>query len=451
MNIVKEIVDKKAMRRIPKTMIIKLNMVIVRDQDDQLLAFTDKITEDKKLYLNFVFSRDIKFKKVDKRKVLNMLKEYNSERESMLLNDNHIERELDKILEDAVRRGSSDIHIEPELYYTNIRYRVNGELIIVDRISKEEYSSIVNRIKVLADMDIANRLEPKDGKMFASIGVERFDIRVSSMPTTNGEKIVLRVLYKDENLNKIENLNFSNKQLNDINKLLSFKKGMIVINGPTGSGKSTTLYALLNELDKEKYNICTIEDPVEFEIPLITQSNINEKIGFNFAKALKYILRQDPDVILIGEIRDEETAKMAVRSAITGHKVLSTIHTSSGKEVYSRLLNMGVDSYLLEDSLIGVITQRLIKTLCDDCKVEHKYEIDGVIRVLYRECGCDKCNGTGYSGRIAISEVVNLTGNKEIAWGKELLSSAKKLVVDGKITFDDYILFKDGEGISDSI
>ena len=449
MNITKGIIDTKAMKRIPKTMVSKFNMVMTRDDDDNLVACSDSITMDKKLYLNIVFNKEIDIKKIEKRKVISMIKEYNLNRENSVLNENYIAVEVKKIIDIAIKKGASDIHIEPEVYFSNIRFRINGDLILHDRLSKDDYQSIINRIKVLAAMDISNRLEPQDGKMKVDIGIEQMDVRVSSIPTTNGEKLVLRVLYKDEGLNKLSNLNFSKKQIEKIERLLKFKNGMIIVNGPTGSGKSTTLYALLNELDKNMLNICTLEDPVEFDMPMITQSNINEKVGFTFSNALRYVLRQDPDVIFVGEIRDEETAKMSVRSSITGHKVLSTIHTSSGGEVEKRLLNMGVEKYLLDDALLGIITQRLIKTLCKACREKYDCEVDGDIKALYKACGCGLCSNTGYSGRTVVAEVVNLKAEEDIKWGDELLESVKELVLNGEITFDDYIIFKDSEGLGD--
>lgn len=451
MGFTQEIVDTEATGRIEKTMMKKLNLVIARDENYRLIALTDKETSEKKLYLNSLFLRDIPFKEINKKKVVSMINEYQNEREKFIINGNYIERELDKLIDDAVLKGSSDIHIEPERNYSNIRYRINGDLIEVNRLSKEEYSSIINRIKVLSNMDIANRLEPQDGKMSIKLGLKVYDVRVSSIPTTNGEKLVLRILYKDESLNKIENLNFNTEQIKILDKLLRMKKGMIIVNGPTGSGKSTTLYACLNKLDKFKLNICTVEDPVEFDLDNITQSNVNEKIGFDFHKALKHILRQDPDVILVGEIRDEQTAKMATRSAITGHKVLSTIHTSTGNEVYYRLLNMGIDKYLLDEALVGIITQRLIKILCDECKEEYIHEINGEKRVLYKNIGCTNCNSTGYSKRTVVAEVIDLTKykDKEIPWGEQIIKSLEKLLFEGKITFEDYILFKESEDIGD--
>ena len=451
MGFTQEIVDTEATGRIEKTMMKKFNLVIARDENYRLIALTDKETSEKKLYLNSLFLRDIPFKEINKKKVVSMINEYQNEREKFIINGNYIERELDKLIDDAVLKGSSDIHIEPERNYSNIRYRINGDLIEVNRLSKEEYSSIINRIKVLSNMDIANRLEPQDGKMSIKLGLKVYDVRVSSIPTTNGEKLVLRILYKDESLNKIENLNFNTEQIKILDKLLRMKKGMIIVNGPTGSGKSTTLYACLNKLDKFKLNICTVEDPVEFDLDNITQSNVNEKIGFDFHKALKHILRQDPDVILVGEIRDEQTAKMATRSAITGHKVLSTIHTSTGNEVYYRLLNMGIDKYLLDEALVGIITQRLIKILCDECKEEYIHEINGEKRVLYKNIGCTNCNSTGYSKRTVVAEVIDLTKykDKEIPWGEQIIKSLEKLLFEGKITFEDYILFKESEDIGD--
>lgn len=453
MNISMETVDSKTMRRISKTMALKFNLVMIRDEEDKITAYTDKINMDKKLYLNLVFSKDINFKKGDKRIISNMIKSYYETRQRNILSENYIETQLDKMLEKAIDKGSSDIHIEPYKYFSNIRFRINGELIIIDKLATEEYLSLINRIKVLAAMDIANRLEPQDGKLTLTLNKENYDIRVSSIPTTNGEKIVLRILYKDESLNKIENLNFSDKQKDQLRKILSLKRGMIIINGPTGSGKSTTLYACLNALDKEKLNISTVEDPVEFDIPLITQSNVNEKLGFDFSKALKYILRQDPDVILIGEIRDEDTAKMATRAAVTGHKVLSTIHTSSGKEVYYRLLNMGVDKYLLDDSLVGIVTQRLLKILCDNCK-EIANKIEDYDFNVYKHKGCELCNQSGYMGRTMVAEVVDLsTKDKEyiddFTWGEQMHEEARELLRNGKIGIEDYLIFKNGELLID--
>ncbi|WP_084748540.1 GspE/PulE family protein [Clostridium mediterraneense] len=453
------VIDSAAMKRIPKTMAVKFNLVMIRDEDDRIVAYTDKINNDKQLYLNFIFAREIKFKKGERKAILSMIKTYYDNRQVDLLNGNFIEKRLDKILEDAVKSSSSDIHIEPYRDFANIRFRINGELILIERISISDYLSLVNRIKVLSAMDIANKLEPQDGKMTVCLDENNYDVRVSSIPTTNGEKLVLRVLYKDVNLNNIEKLNFSDKQRKTLEKLIGLKRGIIIINGPTGSGKSTTLYACLNSLDKQKLNISTVEDPVEFEIPMVIQSNVNEKIGFSFSKALKYILRQDPDVILVGEVRDEETAKMAIRAAVTGHKVFSTIHTSTGREVYYRLLNMGVDQYLIDDALVGVITQRLIKVLCDDCKEKidkrefKKLNLYG-IKELYRHKGCEKCNYTGYKGRTIVAEVVDLVNKDKTfidnyKWGKEMYESINELLKDGKISIEDYLLFKNGELLID--
>lgn len=453
------VIDSAAMKRIPKTMAVKFNLVMIRDEDDRIVAYTDKINNDKQLYLNFIFAREIKFKKGERKAILSMIKTYYDNRQVDLLNGNFIEKRLDKILEDAVKSSSSDIHIEPYRDFANIRFRINGELILIERISISDYLSLVNRIKVLSAMDIANKLDPQDGKMTVCLDENNYDVRVSSIPTTSGEKLVLRVLYKDVNLNNIEKLNFSDKQRKTLEKLISLKRGIIIINGPTGSGKSTTLYACLNSLDKQKLNISTVEDPVEFEIPMVIQSNVNEKIGFSFSKALKYILRQDPDVILVGEVRDEETAKMAIRAAVTGHKVFSTIHTSTGREVYYRLLNMGVDQYLIDDALVGVITQRLIKVLCDDCKEKidkrefKKLNLYG-IKELYRHRGCEKCNYTGYKGRTIVAEVVDLVNKDKTfidnyKWGKEMYESINELLKDGKISIEDYLLFKNGELLID--
>lgn len=257
----------------------------------------------------------------------------------------------------------------------------------------------------------------------------------------------------------IDNLSLMEEQKNKINKLLKLKHGMVVINGPTGSGKSTTLYALLNSIDKEGINISTIEDPVEFTIAGITQTNVNEKVGLTFANGLKHILRQDPDVILIGEIRDEETAKIAIRASITGHKVYSTIHANSGNEVFNRLLDMGVEGYLVKEGVNSIITQRLVRKSCEKCKVKIELKNELVeklkgeqlsLKAYFKGTGCEVCNWTGNSGRKAICEIIfprEYKSKDDIVWGEELLKACFALVKKGEISLEEYYLLKECEGL----
>ncbi len=308
-------------------------------------------------------------------------------------------------------------------------------------------------------MDISDKLKAQDGKIsFLAKENLNYDLRVSSLPTVYGEKIVIRILYKREDLLSIDKLNFTFYQREKIRKILSLKNGMVVINGPTGSGKSTTLYALLNSIDKDGINISTIEDPIEFQLDGVTQTNVNEKVNLTFSNGLKYILRQDPDVILIGEIRDEETAKIAVRASITGHKVYSTIHANNGSNIFSRLIDMGVEKYLLDEALKGIIIQRLVRTLCEECK-EGVYIHDEKYEFLKRENifkakGCKACNYTGIKGRAIVCKITvndKRLGDSFRDDENELLESCRNLLLQGKISLEEYILFKESEMLNEEV
>jgi type IV pilus assembly protein PilB len=263
-------------------------------------------------------------------------------------------------------------------------------------------------------MDIAEKRMPQDGKIKYVKQKLNYDLRVSTLPTIYGEKIVIRILYKDEGIKHLSNLGFLKEDENKIRKMVSKSHGLILAVGPTGSGKSTTLYSILNTIDKCKNNIVSIEDPVEYTIDNINQVNVNSKIGLDFAKGLRSILRQDPDVIMLGEIRDEETARIAIRAAVTGHLVISTLHTNDAFESIVRLKDMGIAEYFIEDALLGVISQRLVRKICPYCRSEYKpsfreiKELDLLSAdVLYRGEGCTKCNYTGYKGRTVVYEIVH--------------------------------------------
>jgi type IV pilus assembly protein PilB len=366
----------------------------------------------------------------------------------------------DRSLEDvlvfnAIKDKVSDIHLEPQKNCVYVRYRINGTLVLVHKIDSSEYITLASKIKLKANMDITEKRRPQDGKIIVEYDGAKYDLRVSSIPIVYGEKLVIRVLYSDNFNYKFEDLGFSEEQIKIIRKIISLKNGMILICGPTGCGKSTTLYTILKEIDSKTLNVTTLEDPVEIVMQNINQMSLNNKVELTFANGLKSILRQDPDVIMIGEIRDEETANMAVRASITGHKVYSTIHCKSAREVYIRLENMGIKPYLLSDALVGIISQRLIKTLCDKCKeIDHENSLNE--KVTYKKCGCRDCNYSGYAGRQIVSAVYFLHEEKsktieELHENSNYLSNInmkldlEKLLLQGKISNGDYLEFIEGE------
>ena len=324
-------------------------------------------------------------------------------------------RITNSLLKQAVNAGASDIHLEPFQYFTIVRMRVDGNLNEITQVPCKVYKSICTRIKIMAKMDIATKLVPQDGKITEEIEEISYDFRVSSLPTMFGEKLVLRVLYKSERFINLDSLGFSTDKVMILRDILKLSHGMIVVTGPTGSGKSTTLYALLNEINSKNKNIITIEDPIEYDMPRINQVNVNSKAGLTFSTGLRSILRQDPDVIMLGEIRDEETAQIAVRASITGHLVLSTLHTNNAVTTISRLIDMGIPSYLVADSLVVVLSQRLVRKLCAYCKVEYEDISEGYQHLevfkgkkIFKALGCSKCSGTGYKGRTVVYELLKL-------------------------------------------
>ncbi|MBL4707496.1 MAG: type II/IV secretion system protein [Flavobacteriales bacterium] len=320
-----------------------------------------------------------------------------------------------ELISEAERLESSDIHIEIYEEKCRVRLRIDGKLIEKYIIHKDEYPAIINKLKIRANLDIAEKRLPQDGRISFSEDGKNFDIRVSVLPTLHGEKIVLRLLSRDATDININALGFEETQL--LNYLEGVKKGhgIVLISGPTGSGKTTTLYATLKELNDEKTNIVTIEDPIEYTLEGINQVQLKEQIGLTFSSALKSFLRQDPDIIMLGEIRDGETAKMAIRAALTGHLVLSTIHTNSAWGTISRLVDMGVPPYLLAGTLNVTASQRLVRLLCNNCKQKKElnsselplgYELPYDIKEVYEPVGCESCHYTGYTGRKALYEII---------------------------------------------
>ncbi len=324
---------------------------------------------------------------------------------------------IDRVIENAVKNNASDIHIEPYKDKIVIRYRIDGKLKKQFEAPKEPLNSMVTRIKLLSGMDIAERRMPQDGKFMTNIDNKEIDLRVSILPSINGENLVIRILDKSSFEFSKENLGLTEKDINVIDNITNKSYGIVLVTGPTGSGKTSTLYSILREMKTDENNVITLEDPVEYTMDGIVQVNVNSKAGLTFNSGLRAILRQDPDIIMVGEIRDEETANMAMRSAITGHNVLSTLHTNDAPSAIVRLIDMGIPSYLIAASLTGVIAQRLMRKLCDNCKEEYvaslyEKEVLGLDKYqdvkLFKSVGCPKCSGTGYKGRIGIFEIMEI-------------------------------------------
>ena len=337
-----------------------------------------------------------------------------------MVEDAPIVRLTNMIINQALQKRASDIHIEPQENIVRIRYRIDGVLREHMTAPKYTQAALVSRIKIIADLDITKRRIPQDGRIAMNVRGMSIDMRVSTLPTVNGEKVVIRLLTKDDSLINIENLGFSDHNLRRFENLISQPHGIILVTGPTGSGKSTTLIAALNELNDVEKNIVTIEDPVEYQLGGINQVHAKEKVGLSFASTLRSILRQDPDIIMVGEIRDEETAEIAVRAALTGHLVMSTLHTNDSVSSVTRLVDMGIPPYLVASTVIGAMAQRLVRRLCSNCKEPYEAGIEEQEfmnleegTTLYKAKGCNKCSETGYKGRLAVQEILTLDDKVE--------------------------------------
>jgi general secretion pathway protein E len=306
------------------------------------------------------------------------------------LDDAPIIRMLNALLTQAARDGASDIHIEPYERHSSVRFRVDGTLREVVQPNRALHAALISRLKIMADLDIAERRLPQDGRISLRIGTRAVDVRVSTLPSAHGERAVLRLLDKSEGKLSLEALGMQGEVLARFQKLIEQPHGIVLVTGPTGSGKTTTLYAALSRLDAARSNIMTVEDPIEYELSGIGQTQVNAKIDLSFAKALRAILRQDPDVIMIGEIRDFETAQIAIQASLTGHLVLATLHTNDASSAVTRLTDMGIEPFLLSSSLLGVLAQRLVRKLCTHC----------------RGTGCTSCGQTGYAGRSGVFELL---------------------------------------------
>ena len=378
-----------------------------------------------------------------------------------LANEAPIIRMVNAILTQAIQERASDIHIEPYEKNFVVRFRIDG--ILHKRLTppKVAHAGVVSRIKIMANMNIAENRLPQDGRIKIKLSGKDIDIRVSTLPTRHGEKIVMRLLNKSDIEFNLYNLGIYEDILTQIKKVISQTNGIILVTGPTGSGKSTTLYSILKELNKESVNIMTAEDPIEYELEGVAQTQVHDKIGLTFANILRTMLRQDPDIIMVGEIRDQETARIAIQAALTGHLVLSTLHTNDAPSAVTRLVDMGIDPYLITSSVRAVIAQRLVRVICDNCKESYIPSID-VLEDLkidpaqfrnkrfYRGAGCEKCVQTGYRGRTGIYEFMLMTPaiQKGVLRGLDSESLKEIALKEGLITLFEYGKRKIIDGIT---
>ena len=440
------VVDLEAVNKIPETLAKKHNIIGIKITGKRLTVATNDpvnfyIFEDIKVTTGMdvvpvlatkqaiikAIGKNYSMKNVDNviESVENQFGDQDAEaqaaaEEEARINDAPIVKLCTTIVENSHRAGATDIHIEPFKSYTRIRIRVNGDLIELMNISNVVHNSLITRIKIISGMNIAEKRVPQDGRFSQTVDGQLLDVRVSNLPMVYGEKCVIRILATgDMSVRKITDLGMNEFNYEIFSRCLKVPQGVFLVTGPTGSGKSTTLYAALGELSKPNVNVITVEDPVEKKIEGVNQCQVNTKAGMTFAAALRSILRQDPDIIMIGEMRDSETASIAIRAAITGHLVLSTLHTNDAASTVTRLVDMGVMAYMVASSLIGICAQRLVKKLCDECKTP-RYSTDEENALMsitepvtiYDACGCPKCNNTGYTGRTAIHEMLVCTPEK---------------------------------------
>jgi len=347
----------------------------------------------------------------------NLPKEEEMDDEQLQSEDAPVSRMVNQIIANAVKQRASDIHFDPQENELKVRIRVDGEIRTEQTLPKHMQGVITARIKIMSSLNIAEKRLPQDGRIQMEVDFRFVDIRVSTLPTVHGEKVVLRILDLGQAIKEIEQLGFSPAHANKFRNMISKSYGIVLITGPTGSGKSSTLYAALNELNDDNVNIITVEDPVEYRLQGLNQVQVNEKTGMTFARGLRAILRQDPNVVMVGEIRDIETAEIAIRAALTGHLVLSTIHTNDAVSTVTRLIDMGIEPFLISSALSGVVGQRLVRRVCKECsapyeptveeqKILEQYQIEAP--KLLKGKGCGRCNRTGYRGRVAIHELLVL-------------------------------------------
>lgn len=483
-------IDDKVNTKVSLSFIVENRIIPLLRENNKLVVVIDEIRSLSHIYLlNYYFSEDYKIYLITKSNMDLLIGNITSKQKRVKANieleketdkDSKKNKEVDYTLDDylnvpaivfadnllleGVSNNASDIHIEPMMNTVRIRFRIDGVLLNHTTVDSKLYPALLARYKIMANLDISERRIPQDGKISKNIAGKNYDFRISTLPNVYGEKIVIRIFSTEGKQLLIDDIANNNREKKIIHQMIEAPHGIILLTGPTGSGKTTTLYAFLKELNKEGINIQTVEDPVENQINGINQLQVNPKVGLTFSKALRSILRQDPNVIMIGEIRDEETAHIAVQAAITGHLVLSTIHTNDAITTITRLIDMGVEPYLVIDSMIGSISQRLVKQLCPHCKKEHllnRVEAN-LLNVkegtkVYEPGGCAYCNNTGYLGRRAIFEILTLSesikekidikhiSNEQLynLVNKEgfvtIDKSCRELVLEGVTSFEEYL------------
>ncbi len=378
-----------------------------------------------------------------------------------MLDDAPVVRIVETIIQDAARMGASDIHIEPRADHVQVRYRIDGQLSTITRLPKDMQRAVLSRIKLLADEDIAESRFPQGGRFDTVVDNRPLDLRVSTLPTYWGEKAVLRLLDKSQVFVSLGELGFLPQMQKQFEELVTRPQGMILVTGPTGSGKSTTLYAALHTINEDRINISTVEDPIEYEVQGLNQTQVKPEIGLDFAEFLRHILRQDPDVILVGEIRDLETAQMAFRAALTGHLVLSTLHTNDAPSAVTRLVDIGIAPYIIGSSILGVLAQRLVRRICPHCREQYQPSSQELERLNLTEeqaakirfhvgRGCRHCRNTGYSGRVAVYELMKMNDElrKALSRGEDASALRQIAIKSGMKTLRYDALTKVHQGIT---
>lgn len=473
-------IDIDLINILPKEFALKYKLIPYKLEKDILYIASSKelhpsIIEE----LRFITFKNIKQSIADMEGILNLINYYYDKEKAqktlkMLKRNNVIKLTskeedapavviLDSIIKEAINKKASDIHLEPFKNKVVVRIRINGDLIKIEEFPMEIYENITYRIKIISNMDISQKLLPQDGKISFTINHINYDLRVSSLPTINGEKFVIRILYKNNEIYNLNSLGFNEEDNKMLKKILKSSNGMILLTGPTGSGKTTTLYSMLLEINRDNNNVVTVENPVEYEVEKVNQVNINNNSGLTFSKSLRTILRQDPDIIMVGEIIDEETAHIAITSSLTGHLILSTLHCNDTASSIIRLVDMKIPKYLVVDSLVAVISQRLVRKICSNCKTAYNPTIEERKDLnlekqdkLFKGIGCEKCNHTGYMERQMVYEMIVITEEhkrliikfndvnelRKYSFNgdnKCLKEKLKALVIEGITTYEEYI------------
>ena len=439
------LIDKKAVLSIPENIAIKHNLIPISIEDNRIkVVMSDPLNVFAMDDVRIATGYEVESIIASKEDITNLIEKYYTNQSAQkaadelsrdLKNDKSVEEEanedafdevknapavrlVDSIIKAAIKNRASDIHIEPFEKYTKVRFRIDGELVESMQASKDVHGSVITRIKILGNMNIAERRVPQDGRILTQIDGIEVDLRVSTIPTIHGEKVVIRILRRDSFMFNKNDMGMHIEDLEKLERLMKNSYGIILVAGPTGSGKSTTLYSIISDLNTTNKNVVTVEDPVEYMMEGVNQISVNTKTGMTFAAGLRSILRQDPDIIMVGEIRDTETAEISIRAAITGHLVLSTVHTNDAPSTVSRLIDMEIEPFLVATSIVGIIAQRLVKRICNNCKEKYK-ALPAEMRILgmegakpiylWRGKGCPICNDTGYLGRVGVYEIMEIT------------------------------------------